>query len=106
MYVCMYSGIPISRTSRRNANWFEKSGVKFQVKQIQGKQGLVRDIERFEKPRVREIGIPLYVVQALTGMIKMKIYKHKKIIIKKIKAQKGWIPTGDFCGVRQYPGEM
>ena len=29
-------------------------------KKIQGKQGLVRDIERFEKPRVWEIGIPLY----------------------------------------------
>ena len=24
----MYSGIPISRTSRENANWFEKSGVR------------------------------------------------------------------------------
>ena len=23
-----YSGIPISRTSRGNANWFEKSGVR------------------------------------------------------------------------------
>ena len=30
------------------------------MKQIQGKQGLVRDIGRFGKPRVREIGIPLY----------------------------------------------
>ena len=24
----LYSGIPISRTSRGNANWFEKSGVR------------------------------------------------------------------------------
>ena len=30
------------------------------MKQIQGKQGLVRNIGRFGKPRVREIGIPLY----------------------------------------------
>ena len=30
------------------------------MKQIQGKQGLVQDIGRFEKPRVREIRIPLY----------------------------------------------
>ena len=30
------------------------------MKQIQGKQGLVRDFGRFGKPRVREIGIPLY----------------------------------------------
>ena len=26
--VIRYSGIPISRTSRGNANWFEKSGVR------------------------------------------------------------------------------
>ena len=31
------------------------------MKQIQGKQGLVRGIGRFGKPRVREIGIPLYI---------------------------------------------
>ena len=30
------------------------------MKQIQGKQGLVRGIGRFGKLRVREIGIPLY----------------------------------------------
>ena len=30
------------------------------MKLIEGKQGLVRDIGRFGKPRVREIGIPLY----------------------------------------------
>ena len=33
------------------------------MKQIQGKQGLVRDIGRFVKPRVREIGIPLYLYE-------------------------------------------
>ena len=27
----IYSGIPISRTSRGNANWFEKSGGKITV---------------------------------------------------------------------------
>ena len=31
------------------------------MKQIQGKQGIVRNIRRFVKPRVREIGIPLYL---------------------------------------------
>ena len=31
------------------------------MKLIQGKQGLVRDIGRFGKARVREIGIPLYL---------------------------------------------
>ena len=30
------------------------------MKQIQGKQSLVRDIGRFRKPRVREIGIAVY----------------------------------------------
>ena len=30
------------------------------MKQIQGKQSLVRDIGRFGKPRVREIGIAVY----------------------------------------------
>ena len=40
---------------------FKSSKVKLQVKQIQGKQSLVRDIGRFEKPRVREIGIPLTI---------------------------------------------
>ena len=30
------------------------------MKQIQGKQGLVRGIGSFGKPMVREIGIPLY----------------------------------------------
>ena len=48
-------------------NWFELSGVsrnrgwncRAWVKQIQGKQSLVRDIGRFGKLRVREIGIPL-----------------------------------------------
>ena len=29
------------------------------VKQIQGKQGLVRDFGRFEKPTVQEMGIPV-----------------------------------------------
>ena len=55
-------------------NWFEfagvsnnreleKSGVKLNysvtMKEIQGKRRLVRVIGRFEKPRVREIGILL-----------------------------------------------
>ena len=32
------------------------------MRQIQGKQGLVRDIGRFGKPRVHDIGIPLYLL--------------------------------------------
>ena len=41
-----YNGIPITRTSKGNENWFEKSGVrnigdKITVKQIQGKRLLV-----------------------------------------------------------------
>ena len=54
--------------SHGSQNWFELTGVsrnrgwnyRAWVKQIQGKQGLVRNIESFVKPRVREIGIPLY----------------------------------------------
>ena len=33
------------------------------MKQIQGKEGLVRGIGRFGKPSVREIGIPLYYLE-------------------------------------------
>ena len=36
------------------------SNYRARVKQIQGKQGLARHIRKLEKPRVREIGIPLY----------------------------------------------
>ena len=39
---------------------FEKLGVKLQCSTEEGKQLLVRVIGRFEKMRVREIGIPLY----------------------------------------------
>ena len=63
-----YSGIPISRTSKGNENWFKKSGVrniggKITVKQIQVKRLLVRVIGVFhEKLRILEIGVPLYIV--------------------------------------------
>ena len=57
----IYSGIPISRTSRGNANLFEKSGVKLQCLTEERERLLVRVIGRFEKMRVREIGIPLCV---------------------------------------------
>ena len=65
--VSVYSGIPISRTSKGNDNWFEKSGVrniggKIAVKRIEGKRLLVRVIGIFEKSRVREIGTPLSFV--------------------------------------------
>jgi len=39
---------------------FEKSGVKLQCSTEEGKRPLVRVIGKFEKLRVREIGIPLY----------------------------------------------
>ena len=57
----IYSEIPISRTFRGNANWFEKSGVKLQCSAEERERLLVRviGIRRFEKMRVREIGIPL-----------------------------------------------
>ena len=61
-----YSGIPVSRTSRGNANWFEKSGVKLQCLTEERERRLVLVIGRFEKMRVREIGgIPLYVTLRL-----------------------------------------
>ena len=46
------TGIPISRTSRGNENWLEKSGVrniggKITVKKIQGKRLLLQVIYRF-----------------------------------------------------------
>ena len=55
--------------SHGSQNWFKLSGVlrnrgwnyRAWVKQIQGKQGLVRDIGRFGKPRVQEIWIPLNI---------------------------------------------
>ena len=59
---CIYSGIPISQTSRGNANWFEKSGVKLQCLNEERERLLVQVIGRFEKMRVREIGIPLYTI--------------------------------------------
>ena len=40
---------------------FEISGVKLQWKQVQGKQLLVREIGFFDKSRVREIDVPLYL---------------------------------------------
>ena len=47
-------------------NWYEYAGVSnnpgVRLRQIQGKQQLIRVIERFEKPRVREIGIFLSYV--------------------------------------------
>ena len=51
----------------RNRGW----NCRAWVKQIQGKQkqGLVRDIGRFGKPRVREIGIALYILLLKTGSL-------------------------------------
>ena len=58
----LYSGIPISRTSKgakicsRNRE-VRNIGGKITLKQIQGKRLLVRVIGVFEKSRVREIGM-------------------------------------------------
>ena len=55
------------RTSKGNENvapkirYFEISGAKLQQLAKQGKRRLVRIIGRFEKLRVREIGIPPYL---------------------------------------------
>ena len=66
--IYIYSGIPIFRTSKgnelvRKIGDFEKSGVKLYCLTEEGKQLLVRVIERFETMRVREIGIPLYSIE-------------------------------------------
>ena len=50
----IYSGMPISRTSKGNENWLQKSAVrdiggKITVKQIQGNRLLVRVVGVFEK---------------------------------------------------------
>ena len=63
MLTMHYSGIPVSRTSRGNANWLEKSGVKLQCLTEERERLLVRVIRRFEKMRVREIVIPLYFIK-------------------------------------------
>ena len=61
-----YSGIPILRTSKGNENWFKTSESsrnrgKITVFDLKERERvLVRVIGRFEKLRVREIGIPLY----------------------------------------------
>ena len=67
--------------------------------QIQGKQGLVRDIGRFGKPRVQEIGIPLYLISAtpITFIIKLMSGKNflfgKYSFIKKYAAKKAYFKT-------------
>jgi len=61
----LHSGVPICRTSKGNANWLENSErsrnrvFNYSVRLSRGKRLLVRVVGRFEKMRVREIGIPL-----------------------------------------------
>ena len=63
----IYSGIQTFRTSKGNQNWFEKLDSSrnrrqnYSVRLRRGKRLLVRVIERFEKMRVREFWIPLYI---------------------------------------------
>ena len=66
--IASYSGVPIFGTSKGNENWFEKSGVKLQCSTEEGKQLLVRVIGRFDKMRVREIGIPLYITISIVQL--------------------------------------
>ena len=72
-----YSGIPISRTSRGNANWFEKSGVKLQCLIEEREQLLVQVIGRFEKMRVREIAIPLYYLFVTESLLTLQPLAHR-----------------------------
>ena len=70
------------RASKGNENWFEKigefdkSGVKLQCSTEEGKQLLVRVIGRFEKMRVQEIGIPLYMKDHIFEL-QRKMQRHK-----------------------------
>ena len=50
-----------------NCGGFEKSGVKLQCLTGEGKPGLVLIIGRFQKLRVREIRILLYVITTLVS---------------------------------------
>ena len=72
--VNLYKKISISRSFKGNENRFKQSGLreiegKIIDMLIQGKQPLVRDIGRFEKLRVREIGIPLFLGGLIIGTL-------------------------------------
>ena len=63
---CIYSGIPILRTSKgKKIGWENRKvreiGIKLQCLTEKGKRLLVRVIGRFETLRVREIGILQFV---------------------------------------------
>ena len=70
----MYSGMPISQTSKENENWFKKSGVRniggtITVKQIQGKrllgssQGILKTSVCLWQPwLIFCLATPLYVL--------------------------------------------
>ena len=70
-----YSGVPIFQTAKGNENWFEKSvnlrnwGVKLQCSTEEGKQLLVRVFGGFEKTKVREIAVPLYVHLSIVNIV-------------------------------------
>ena len=57
----------------RKIGEFEKSEVKLHCLTEEGKQLLIRVIWRFEKLRVREIGIPLYCVMKSMEIIGSKL---------------------------------
>ena len=57
----------------RKIGEFEKSGVKLQCSTEEGKRPLARVIGRFEKLRVREIGIPLYIERVCYGSVHINV---------------------------------
>ena len=56
-----FSNLPGKHKLVREIGEFEKSGVKLQCLTEERERLLVRVIGRFQKMRVREIGIPLYI---------------------------------------------
>ena len=60
---------PTKETKIVSRNWeVQENGGKITKKFIQGNRKLVREIRRFEKSRVQEIGIPLYIQVYLSKM--------------------------------------
>ena len=63
---------------------FEKSGVKLQYSTEEGKRLLVRVIGRFEKLRVREIGIPLYSTEEGKRLLVRVSRRFEKLRVREI----------------------
>ena len=62
-------------TKISSRNWeVRNTGGKITAKQVQGKQLLVRVIGVFEKSRVREIGVPLYLKLKKINTVIAEVY--------------------------------